>query len=933
MKRNNTWKSSYFWRIFLVLVITSFMLLGIIFVVSNLILPKIAKDQFRDMTDSAVNRLTHQINMFAENVQMVASTVQQEEKFISNDPLILQAELKKVVKASPFFDGGSVTDKYGGMLSDYSLDLLEYKQVSYLGYLQDFDEKKKPFLSHVITKNDSNQSILLLSVPIYNSENQLYRVVHLSIHLLKEGLFQSMFKDLYIGSESYAYIVDQKGKLVAHPRQDLFGQDVSDNKIVQELLAKNSGYLHVTNTLNVELYSSYQYVPEVEWGVVAQVPVESTLVSVKEFNKSLWAVSVIVMILITILAAIHAIMTIKPLRKLSLAVDQVASGNFELPFDTITGKDEIGILSHKFSEMIHNLDVTRTELLQKELMLKSQKEFLQYVIDKSPSAIYIMDWEGKFTFVNEAYANILGTTSQDLVGKKELYFNPNRDDVEKYLEINRQVMETREEIFIPDALMMDSQGNERWMQVSKTPIIENGECKHTLCFATDITDRIKNEEKIRYHAFHDSLTNLPNRSKFKMCLEEEIDLCLQDDTKLAVLFMDLDRFKYVNDTFGHSMGDKLLQAVSERLQNCLNERDIISRLGGDEFTVILPCIDQKEQVTSIASKLIHALAQPYQIDQLTFATTTSIGISMFPHDGEDVETLIKHADTAMYQAKEQGKNTYRFYTEEMKSLLSNKLILESHLRNAIANEEFHLHYQPKMDTKTGKMSGMEALIRWEQKDLGMISPAKFIPIAEECGLIVPIGEWVLREACLQTKKWQDAGYHPIKVAVNLSVIQLQNNSIVESVKEIITETGIDPVWLELEITESAIMKNRRATIRTLKQLKKIGVSIAIDDFGAGYSSLHYLKRFPVDTLKIDRSFISELLTDQNDTVIVSAVIALANKLGLNVVAEGVENEDQLNYLHDLHCHEVQGFLISSPLPTKEFEKLLDKEKLFYRSMV
>ncbi|MFD2682001.1 bifunctional diguanylate cyclase/phosphodiesterase [Bacillus seohaeanensis] len=924
------WKSRIFWRIFMVSFVAIISLIAFVFISSKLILPKISQEQFKQMTDIAVNRLTRQVDMVEDSMESISKASQQNKELLLDDVNKVNDELNKLVDMSTFFDGGTITDENGSVLASRSLNLEEYQNVSYLQYSMAFREEKKTYLSNVLTqRNNPTKSLILLSIPVYDDYHQLARVVHLSIHLNKTGLFQSIFQELNIGMDSYAYIVDSKGTLIAHPKRAMLGVNVRDNPAVKALLNKKSGYMKLVNQFDAEMYSSYQYVPGLKWGIVAQVPVETTYLGMEKFHKFLLMASIIIVILLTMLTAYHSMRTIKPLRKLYEAVDHVAKGDYQASIENISEKDEIGILSRRFNEMISSLKVMRIELELKEKSLQVQKEFLRKIIDNSPSAIYIMDWEGRYTLANKAFADLLGMTPRDIIGKKEDDFNPNQEEVDFYLSINREVIKTKEERFIPEATIFDSEGNQHWMQVVKVPILEEAGRSHSvLCFATNITERIKNEEKIKFHASHDNLTKLPNRFLFKQCIEQEMELAKVEQSQFAVLFMDLDRFKYVNDHFGHSMGDKLLQAVTARLKENLHERDTIARLGGDEFTVILPTIDDKQQISSIASKLIQALAEPYQIDGQSFVTTTSIGVGVYPNDGEDVETLIKNADTAMYQAKNQGKNTYRFFHHEMQSMLSNKFKLESSMRGALERNEFHLHYQPKMDTKTGKLSGMEALLRWEQKELGMVSPAEFIPIAEETGMIIPIGEWVLKTACLQNKQWQEAGHAPKKIAVNLSVKQMEHNNIVRTVRKVLKETELDPIWLELEITETAIMENKNTIIRTLSQLKRLGVSIAIDDFGTGYSSLNYLKRFPADTLKIDRSFIQDLLSGKNDTVIATAVISMATELGLNIVAEGVETEEQLQYLYEQACNEVQGFLISPPVSTDKMEKLLTKEQLY-----
>ncbi|TXC91009.1 EAL domain-containing protein [Metabacillus litoralis] len=866
----NVLKSRIFRRTFFFLFIAIIFLICFVYIASSIILPQISKDQYRELTDLSVNRLTEHAELLVENANAISKSSKEKKELFQNERNQLQKELDIIVDTSPYFDGGTITDVYGEELVRRDIILKDYLVENDKEYVMDKILGQEIHFSNVLANRvNPKQSIILLSIPLYDENEQMQRVIHLSIHLHKQGLFQSVFKDLTIGKDSYAYIVDSNGNLIAHPKKDMIGINVSDNPAVRALLGEKSGYMELTNQFNIEMYSSYKYVPGLEWGIVTQVPAETTFLGVQKFHKSLWAITIILVILLTFLSVIHTIKTMNPIRKLHNAVDQVAKGNFQTFIKDVDSKDEIGKVLNRFNEMIQSLHSTRTQLKSKEM-------FLRQIIDKSPNAIYVMDREGQYLLANESFAKLLGTTPSEIIGKKESDFNPDQEDVERSFQMNREVIETKSEKFLPEIALVDTKGSQHWMQVMKIPIVEeDGTAQSLLCFATNITDRILNEEKIKFHASHDSLTQLPNRYMFKKALTKEIEMARDDQTIVAVLFMDLDRFKYVNDNFGHIMGDKLLQAVTVRLKENLEKCDTISRFGGDEFTIILPNITDKQHVSSVATNLIQELAQPYNIDGHSFVTTTSIGISLFPHDGENVDHLIKNADTAMYQAKNQGKNTYRHFHNEMNSVLSNKFRLETYMRDALKRGEFDLYYQPKMDTITGKLSGVEALLRWNQLELGMVSPTEFIPIAEESGMIVPIGEWVLEQACLQNKKWQDEGLPPIKVSVNLSVLQIKHSDILKSVQQVLEKTGLNPIWLELEITETAVMENKRSIIRTIKQLKKIGVSIAIDDFGTGYSSLNYLKRFPVDTLKIDRTFIQGILTEQNDTVITTAVISMA----------------------------------------------------------
>jgi diguanylate cyclase (GGDEF)-like protein len=425
-------------------------------------------------------------------------------------------------------------------------------------------------------------------------------------------------------------------------------------------------------------------------------------------------------------------------------------------------------------------------------------------------------------------------------------------------------------------------------------------------------------------AYYDALTGLPNRIFFKDRIKHKLTYTHHGTQKLAIMILDLDRFKNVNDYLGHAIGDLLLQDVAGRLKGCFHDDDAVFHLGGDEYAVILSNIPHMQDVTRAAEKIVTALAQPFILEGHEIFITTSIGISIYSSDGEDRETLIKNAETAMYRAKEMNRDNYQFYSPEMNAKAVEQLSLENSLRKALGRKEFLLYYQPQVDIETGQIVGVEALLRWYRPDLGLISPADFIPLAEENGLIVPIGEWVLRTACEQNKAWQEAGFSPIRVSVNLSMRQFQQKNLAKTIARILKETDLDARWLKLEITESVVMHNAEETIATLHELKALGVHISIDDFGTGYSSLSYLKSFPIDTLKIDRSFVRDITTDTNDSAITKAVITLAHSLKLKVIAEGVETEGQLAYLRENQCDQMQGFLFSRPIPTTDFEKLLEK---------
>ena len=431
--------------------------------------------------------------------------------------------------------------------------------------------------------------------------------------------------------------------------------------------------------------------------------------------------------------------------------------------------------------------------------------------------------------------------------------------------------------------------------------------------------------RMAYLAQHDSLTGLPNRLLFTDRLTQAIALADRHKQQMSVLFLDLDRFKHINDSVGHSNGDRLLKSIAERLLACLRKSDTVCRQGGDEFLVLLAEVAHTSDTALVADKILQALNAPYRIDQHDLHVAVSIGIATYPADGDEPETLVKNADFAMYSAKKEGGSKYRFFTSEMNTRAVERQSLENNLRHVLERHELELHYQPQFDLQSGAVVGAEALIRWHHPKRGFVSPTEFLPVAEECGFIVPIGQWVLQHACTQARAWQNAGLRPIRIAVNMSAAELRAKDVVANIGVILAETNLDPRYLEIELTETFLLQHPDSTALVLQALKRMGIRIALDDFGTGYSSLSYLKRFPIDTLKIDQSFIRDIVTDADDASIVSAVIRLGRDLDMGVIAEGVETRNQLDFLRKRRCPEGQGYYFSRPVVGEKFAELLSND--------
>ncbi|RDI41002.1 PAS domain S-box-containing protein/diguanylate cyclase (GGDEF)-like protein [Falsibacillus pallidus] len=561
--------------------------------------------------------------------------------------------------------------------------------------------------------------------------------------------------------------------------------------------------------------------------------------------------------------------------------------------------------------MVIGRDITERTRLQKKFMENKQryKSLFEYNAD----AVYSLDEKGVFTSVNNACETLSGYTRDELLKHsfKELVCEENLEDCIDLFRGTMQGNPLKAEVAI-----INKNREKIYLHVTSLPIIVDKKIVGVYGIAKDITEQRKASKLIKQLAFHDYLTGLPNRNMLETKIEEAIGKSREANGSFSLFCMDLDRFKVINDTMGHQVGDKLLKEVTVRIKSCLTEKDVIFRPGGDEFIILFDS-GSRESSLHLAEKLIEEITAPFKIQEYDIFTSPSIGISLFPEDGDAFETLMKHAEFAMYQAKKAGKSTYRFYSSLENEKLYNPLKLEMDLHKALEKKELILHYQPKINLKTGKVEGVEALIRWMHPVLDMIPPNHFIPIAEETGLILPIGKWTMIEACRANKKWHDQGFTDLVVSVNLSARQFSQLSIIQTVKEALDASGLPAQFLELEITESMTTDIERA-IFILKELKKLGILISIDDFGTGFSSLNYLKEFPVDTLKIDKSFIHDLRVNPRNETIVKTMISMAHNLNLNVVAEGVESIDELMFLQNNLCDSGQGFLFSRPLPGDEW---------------
>jgi diguanylate cyclase (GGDEF)-like protein/PAS domain S-box-containing protein len=555
-----------------------------------------------------------------------------------------------------------------------------------------------------------------------------------------------------------------------------------------------------------------------------------------------------------------------------------------------------------------------------------EKERAVVTLNSIGDAVLCTDMSGRITYLNLVAEAMTGWFREEAIGRPlaEVFRiidggtrKTARDPMEMAVEQNRTVGLT------VNCVLIRRDGFESAIEDSAAPIHDRvGRVTGAVIVFHDVSAARAMSVQMTHSAQHDVVTNLPNRLLLSDRISQSISLARRQRKHLAVIFLDLDRFKYINDSLGHATGDKLLQFVSKRLLGGVRGSDTVSRMGGDEFVILLSEIAYPEDAAKSARKLLLLLSAPHFIAGNDLQIDGSIGISVYPEDGEDAETLIKNADTAMYHAKQNGRNNFQFFKAEMNLKSVERQSLEGSMRHAVEREEFLLHYQPKVNLDTGEITGVEALIRWQQSDRGLVPPSQFVPIAEDCGLIIQIGRWVLREACRQARAWQDAGLRPLPIAVNVSAVEFRDKSFVEGVRTTLAETGLEGRYLEMELTEGVLMEHAESTAAVLQELKTMGIRLAVDDFGTGYSSLSYLQQFPIDVLKIDQSFVHRITGDPDHSPIVSAIISMGKSLKHLVVAEGIETQEQRGYLQAQRCAEGQGYLFSRPLAAAQFAHLL-----------
>ena len=608
----------------------------------------------------------------------------------------------------------------------------------------------------------------------------------------------------------------------------------------------------------------------------------------------------------------------RPIQQISLAAEKVAAGNLQFSPPAIAGNGEVAHLADSIRGMVAALvqEIAERERAEEGLRLAGK------VFENNTEAIVITDADNNIVRVNAAFSEISGYLPDEVIGRNPRLFNSGKQPAEFYQAFWQTLLETgnwQGEIWNK---RKDGQIFPEWMIVLLVRDEQTAAVTHHIAIYSDISERKRKEERIQYLANYDVLTGLPNRYLLNDRINQTLTLAQRSGHKVAILFIDLDHFKTINDSLGHDVGDQLLKTVAHRFKNCLRRSDTIARQGGDEFVAVLSDLSSENEATFLAEKMLESLEKDIEIDGHLLSVTPSIGISIYPDDSEDPSVLMRNADMAMYRAKAQGRNNLQFFTEEMNREAVERMEIEMQLRHAIARNELSVVYQPQISLSSGKLVGMESLLRWNNAELGNVSPARFIPVAEESGLIEQIGEWVLRQVCQQGRTWQQQGYALVPLAVNLSARQFRNPLLLNKVAAALRETHFSTAYLELELTESMLMDFGVTSRDVMRQLKEMGIRLSLDDFGTGYSSLSALKSFPLDKLKVDQSFVRDLTLDEDDNAIVRAIVAMGQALGVETIAEGVETEAQLEQLRAMGCDEYQGYLCSRPVPPEQAVQFL-----------
>lgn len=820
---------------------------------------------------------------------------------IYSNGLILLSEDGRLIAESPYLLGRRGRD------------------VSYLDAYQVVSRTRQPYISRPFASpRAQGRPAITIAIPLFDGQGNMVGRLHGSIEL--EGRnFLSDLNHVKLGRTGYISLFTRERIFITNRNPQRILQPIVQpglNPLVDRAVAGFEGSGTTVTSRGEEVLSSFKHLGTVPWLLSVNLPVAEAEEPLREARNLLLTGIAAGTLVVVVLIGLIMRRALTPLETLTRHVRSLHDRPGPQRQLALRRDDEIGTLVQAFNDMVGRLDRQQQTLRESEARFRSLAEL-------STDWFWEQDEAFRFTQVSRG---IYGADMVPHIGLTR-WDQPVVSPDEAGWEAHRALLNRHEPFHDFTYQVRDSQGMVRTLSISGTPIFdEQGVFRGYRGVGSDITDRKAAEQRIEYLAYHDALTGLPNRLLVQDRFVQAMAQADRHQTRIALVYLDLDNFKTINDTLGHAAGDELLREVARRLRESVRDSDTISRQGGDEFLLMLGELSDTEVVAAVVLKIMDRLQEPVRIGTQELSVSASIGVAIGPEDGRDFETLRKKADMAMYRSKEAGRNAYHFFDPTMDAEAGEHLLMRNGLRRALERDEFLLHYQPQYDLASGQLTGVEALIRWQHPELGLVAPARFIGVAEESGLIVAMGDWVLQQACQQAMRWRRAGLPPLTLAVNLSAIQFKRGQVEQSVRRALEASGLPPHLLELELTESILIQNMESVLSSVRALKEVGVKLAIDDFGTGYSSLAYLKRFDIDRLKIDRTFVRDLATDPDDAAIVRAIIQMANSLNLRTIAEGVETEDMLTQLRAFGCDEVQGFLFARPMPATDMARFISDQQ-------
>jgi diguanylate cyclase (GGDEF)-like protein/PAS domain S-box-containing protein len=875
------------------------------------------KEHFK-LVSSIANNLDEKLRMAQDS--LVAGTVNlpaeifsspvEAQKFIDrqnvlrsffDNSLILVASNGSVIAANPF--------RRTRGLSDFSSR----------EYFKSAVSTKKPTISQpFLSATPPLRPLLVMAAPVLDKKGRLLGILQGSFDLTGQNILADLNK-IKIGKEGYLALSNKNRLMIisSDPKRTMTpAAGPGINRLLDRALAGYEGSGQTVNSAGVPMYATFKHLNTVDWLLSANLPVSEAEEPLQKVRHYVYAATALGTALILTISWIIMLRMLWPMQLFLRHLQQLPNKKGAERLMESTRVSEVDNFITAFNQLIHSHDEQQRVTHESEDRFRSLTEL-------STDWYWEQDRDFRFTLMSQGLSPIsvkstLGKTRWEL---------PIPGVTPAQWEAHRKLLERHESFKDFVYQIQATSGEMRTFSISGAPFYDaRGEFLGYRGIGTDITDRVDAEKKIEFLAYHDALTGLPNRLLMQDRCEQAMAQAERYDTKVALAYLDLDNFKSINDSLGHDVGDLLLRKVALRIQECVRDTDTISRQGGDEFLVVLRDLSEVDAASTIMLKIMGRLQEPFEAQGQEVLTSVSMGAAIYPDDGKDFETLRKLADMAMYQAKNDGRNTYRFFDAAMNTEAGEHLFILNGLHHALVRNEFELHFQPQINLSSNQITGVEALIRWNHPELGQIAPARFIHIAEESGLIVPIGDWVLQEACRQAVAWQRAGLPEITMAVNLSAVQFKRGDVEQSVIRALEGSGFNPQRLELELTESTLIQNVESVLATVKRIKLLGVNISIDDFGTGYSSLSYLKRFDIDKLKIDQSFVRDLATDPEDAAIVRAIIQMARSLNLQTIAEGVESSEILHQLKVFKCDEAQGYLFARPVPASDIASLLTSKR-------